>query len=221
MKPQVFIVFLRRPRKCDARRDPFWEFGSFGCTGCHRHNLLHPSRCRVRDGDRLAFVQGGPLGCRLLLVTPPVKRILHSSSEGTERVEVRWKPARKPFRYATTAPLLAGDAVQGATQFPRLTKAISNAARPSLESKLASCFRARATALEDGVAEEVLAGFNRALNNSPPEAFIKRYTDALPWFDPEVIPTDRRQVYKSLLEEVSGTLKSTQHCGKRRHAPCR
>lgn len=221
MKPQVFIVFLRRPRKGDARGDPFWEFGSFGCTGCHQHNLLHPARCRVRDGDRLAFVQGGPLGCRLLLVTPPVKRVLHSSREGTGRVEIQWKPAQKPFRYGTSAPLLAGDVVQGATQFPRLTKAVSKAARPSLEAKLASCFRARATALEDGVAEEVLTGFNRALKSSPPEAFIKRYTDALPWFDPEAIPADRRQVYKSLLKEVSGASKSTQPCRKPRHAACR
>ena len=37
-QPPVFIVHLRRPKKNDPeemRSDPFWEFGSFGCTGCH------------------------------------------------------------------------------------------------------------------------------------------------------------------------------------------
>jgi hypothetical protein len=61
---------LRRPGKNDRRTDPFWEFGSFGCTGCHEKNLLHPMNCQIRNGDRLAFVQGGKCGLRLLLVTP-------------------------------------------------------------------------------------------------------------------------------------------------------
>lgn len=221
MKPQVFIVFLRRPHKGDSRRDPFWEFGSFGCTGCHRHNLLHPSRCRIQDRDRLAFVQGGPMGCRLLLVTPPVKRVLHSPGEGEGIMEIRWKPAQKPFRYGEAAPLLAGDVPQGTFRFPKLTKAISNAARSTLAAKFASCFRARTTALEDDVAEEILTEFDRAQRSAPPEAFISRYTDALPWFDPEAIPADRRQVYKGLLKELSGTLRSTQQCGKPHHAACR
>jgi hypothetical protein len=45
MSNQVFVVMLRRPRKNDRRSDPFWEFGSFGCTGCHGKNLLHPKNC--------------------------------------------------------------------------------------------------------------------------------------------------------------------------------
>jgi hypothetical protein len=68
---------LRRPRKDDPRTDPFWEFGSFGCTGCHGNNLLHPKNCQIRNGDRLAFVQGGNLA-PLPLVTPPVERFDHA-----------------------------------------------------------------------------------------------------------------------------------------------
>ena len=40
---KVILVHLRRPRsRSDKRDDPFWEFGSFGITGCHARNLLHP-----------------------------------------------------------------------------------------------------------------------------------------------------------------------------------
>jgi hypothetical protein len=53
---------LRRPRKNDRRTDPFWELGSFGCSGCHGKNLLHPKNCQISNGDRLAFVQGGKGG---------------------------------------------------------------------------------------------------------------------------------------------------------------
>ena len=88
MSTQVFIVMLRRPLKNDRRSDPFWEFGSFGCTGCHGKNLLHPKNCQIRNGDRLAFVQGGKSGLRLLLVTPPVQCIKYPIA----RIEVRWAP---------------------------------------------------------------------------------------------------------------------------------
>jgi hypothetical protein len=40
---RVIIVMLRQPRLDDPnemRTDPLWEFGSFGCTGCHRKSLM-------------------------------------------------------------------------------------------------------------------------------------------------------------------------------------
>lgn len=39
---KIFIVHLRQPsNNADEKRsDPFWEFGSFGLTGCHCKNLL-------------------------------------------------------------------------------------------------------------------------------------------------------------------------------------
>ena len=42
----VIIVLLRRPRRdaAERRTDPMYEFGSFGCTGCHRGNLMNPDR---------------------------------------------------------------------------------------------------------------------------------------------------------------------------------
>src|SRR5436309_13484083 len=99
MSDRMFMVMLRRPRKNDPRTDPFWEFGSFGCTGCHRRNLLHPRNCQIATGDRLAFVQGGNLGWRLLLITPPVNRVDHSGPRSTRCIELRWPSDRLPFRY--------------------------------------------------------------------------------------------------------------------------
>ncbi len=69
----VYFVHLRRPRNLnDQRADPFYEYGSFGCTGCHSKNLLHPRHAEKLNGARLAFVQGGNLGSRLVFLTPPI-----------------------------------------------------------------------------------------------------------------------------------------------------
>ena len=49
----VVIVCLRQPIKDnpdEKRSDPFWEFGSFGCTGCHSTNLMNP-----RNANKLAW----------------------------------------------------------------------------------------------------------------------------------------------------------------------
>jgi hypothetical protein len=214
MKPQVFIVFLRQLRKGDARNDPFWEFGSFGCTGCHTHNLLNPSTCRIRKGDRLAFVQGGALGCRLLLVTPPVRRVLHHDPGGG-CLEIRWRPSAKPFRYGEQAPLIAGNVPHGSAEFPKLIQAIAVAARTTWAAKLASRFRARATALEEDLAEEVLTRFERARRRASQGAFIRRYADALPTYDQAAVSGNRRQLYRALLRKLSDTGEQTvSKCGK-------
>jgi hypothetical protein len=65
---RVIVVHLRQPKRGDpgeSRSDPFYEFGSFGCTKCHSRNLMHPRRAHELDGARFAFAQGGRLGFRL------------------------------------------------------------------------------------------------------------------------------------------------------------
>lgn len=112
---RVVVVHLRRPNRDDPREmrsDPFWEFGSFGCTGCHRRNLMNPRRIHELEGTRLAFAQGGPKGFRLVLLTPPVEVVRHR-----DRCELRWEPARMPFRY-DSAPLLVD--AEGKSDFPSL-----------------------------------------------------------------------------------------------------
>jgi hypothetical protein len=63
-EPKVYIVHLRRPKSArvepnERRDDPFWEFGSFGCTRCHSDNLMHPKHAKELDEARLAFVKAG------------------------------------------------------------------------------------------------------------------------------------------------------------------
>lgn len=99
MSSRVFIGMLRRPRKQDARSGPFLEFGSFHRTGCHAKNLLHPRNCKNRGGDRLAFVQGRHLGSRWLLLTPPLAGMDHPGDGSLGRIELRWNPKVRPFRY--------------------------------------------------------------------------------------------------------------------------
>src|SRR5205814_8322552 len=58
-------------------RSPLWEFGSFGCTGCHNRNLMNPNRLTELSGARLAFAQNGDLGIKLVHLTPPVSVVHH------------------------------------------------------------------------------------------------------------------------------------------------
>jgi hypothetical protein len=104
---RVVVVVLRPPRGKSAdpnemRTDPLWEFGSFGCTGCHRRNLMNPSKLAELNGARLAFAQNGPLGFKLIHLTPPV-RILHHGSFG----EASWSPAKMPLSYASAPTLVS------------------------------------------------------------------------------------------------------------------
>jgi len=101
---RVVLVHLRQPDRSnpkEKRSDPFWEFGSFGCTGCHSHNLMHLARSEALDGARLGFAQGGDGGFKLVVLTPPVTVFRHKN-----HCEVRWERSQEmPFRYCR-APLL-------------------------------------------------------------------------------------------------------------------
>jgi hypothetical protein len=92
---RVVIVLLRRPKPrsvnpSEKRSDPFWEFGSFGVTGCHAKNLMSSRSAERLNGVRLAFAQGGTQGTRLVCLTcltPPVNFV----DQGL-RIEARWAP---------------------------------------------------------------------------------------------------------------------------------
>src|SRR5438552_2689740 len=113
MPERVVVVHLRRPVRSDPeemRSDPFWEFGSFGLTGCHSKNLMNPEKLSELNGVRLAFAQGGELGMRFVYLSPRVKTTRHAGL-----CEATWKPTKMPFRYPE-APLLIGN--DGQTRFP-------------------------------------------------------------------------------------------------------
>jgi len=66
--PSVIIVLLRQPRSDskEKRSDPYWEFGSFGATGCHNRSVMNPKRIEELNGRQFAFAQGGDKGFRLV-----------------------------------------------------------------------------------------------------------------------------------------------------------
>src|SRR5215216_2385572 len=125
-KARVILVMLRRPRLGDPnemRTDPLWEFGSFGCTGCHRANLMHRAKLAELNGARFGFAQNGPVGIKLVHLTPPV-RMLHHGSFG----EAKWSPAKMPLTYAS-APTLVNNF--GYSDFPKLLGVLSGVHRSS------------------------------------------------------------------------------------------
>jgi hypothetical protein len=202
MSGRLFIVMLRRPQKDDPRTDPFWEFGSFGCTGCHARNLLHPKNCQIGNGDRLAFVQGGKIGSRLLLVTPPVERFDHPGGNPKGRVELRWDLSRKPFRYDCAPSLFESPAPGSPRLFPRMADSLTQTNRSTIDAKLASRFRARTSPLEPELACELDEGFTAAVKKAKESDFITCYEEALPWCDCPSSASERRRNYQQRLREL-------------------
>jgi hypothetical protein len=152
--PRVVLVHLRRPRSSsDPRSDPFWEFGSFGLTGCHSKNLMHPKNAARLDGVRLAFAQGGSSGMKLVYLTERV-RIVQYARGKRQRLEATWRPIERPFKYET-APLLIANS--GLTQFPRMKEFIRNGARKSWVARFSSKFRSRGLPLKQTLALEVVS----------------------------------------------------------------
>jgi hypothetical protein len=194
-RAKVFLVHLRRPRNHagERRDDPYYEFGSFGCTGCHSRNLMHPRHADELEGARLGFVQGGHLGTRLVYLSPPIKVV-----RWKDRCEARWRPHAKPFRYAF-APILAsnrrrGD-FHGVERFARATR------RTSIEGGLSSRFRNRTKALDEKLAAEVVQVYERLRSRAGRSSFAKTYDLALP-FPPPDVDRQRRRTYLRRLREL-------------------
>jgi hypothetical protein len=150
----VYLVYLRRPGSLDDRRnDPFWEFGSFGKTGCHDKNLLHPRNSRIKDGDQLAFLQGGDAEIRVVGLTPPLK------VAGTEaRIELMWNKAYRPLPFPL-APLLINN--QRESVFPAVYSALKldETNRPTFCGRAASRLRSRSTEVSHELAQEIILWF--------------------------------------------------------------
>jgi len=203
VEPSIYVVLLRRPELYDPREDPFWEFGSFGCTGCHARNLLSPNSSGLRDGDRLAFAQGGDRGTRLVLLTPPVRVAKHRDA-----LEIMWDASVSPFRYSA-APVFAGNEVK--SDFPAIRRYVAACKRPTDESKFASKFRGRTMALEPELAAELTKVFNRLRSHAGADSLAKTYTQTMPWFLDEP-DRHRWRTYQQLRKEIGA------HVGARRCA---
>lgn len=186
-KGKVFVVMLRRPRKNDPRdmrSDPFWEFGSFGVTGCHSKNLLHPKNIKNLENNRLAFFQGSKESIKLLLITPTVKIEEYSCG-----CEVLWKNIRLPFCFGS-APIVINNS--GYTDFPKIKEMISVINRNTWMGRVASAFRSRKKELSDDVAEELLNNYFKFVDLLP---VSNDYLRILP-YRPGCVDKERRKTYE-------------------------
>jgi len=192
---KVVIVQLRQPMRSETERrdDPFYEFGSFGCTQCHSKNLMHPNRIHELDGVRVAFAQGGPLGTRLILLTPPIHTKSHANG-----CELQWDSSAKPFRY-DCAPLLIDN--DGETEFPPLMEVIRSVERTTWMGQFASRYRSSKTPLPENIARSFIDGYERSTRDAAASEFAQSYVETLP-FPPACVETQRRKRYESLLRKM-------------------
>lgn len=220
----VFIVCLREPgSETDYREDPYWEVGSFGCTGCHSRNLLNPTGQHVANGARFAFAQGGPVGTKLLFVTPEIK--LRSFGELTEAT---WHPPEMPFKYLEAPLLIDSD---GKTQFPQFKKFIRTSKAKPWRHKFSSKFRSRARRLDTLVATEIITVYERFRRKAARQDFAETYLDAIPaWPQWETwsknhrpwLPAQRKAAYRLKRQQIApartGCGGPSSTTGKRRRA---
>lgn len=205
----VVIVHLRRPRVAnpkERRSDPFWEFGSFGVTGCHGSNLMSPRNAGRLEGVRLAFAQGGNQGTRLVYLTAPVKIDRHTSC-----IEARWSPARMPFCY-DSAPILVSNSAKG--HFPKLAARLKPVRRSTLEGKFSSKYRAAATRLDDDLANELIKIYAEKRREAPASQIARSYVDALPWAPP-LRDGDREQTYAKALSKARESKRQDTGCSRK------
>lgn len=203
-EPKVIIVHLRRPNRSkpnEMRSDPFWEFGSFGLTGCHAHNLMNPKKASELEGVRLAFAQGGKLGTRLVYLSPPIHLIVHRN--GNKKVcEATWNLAEMPFRY-DSAPLLIDNS--GQTDFRGVKAILRGVRRESCVAKLSSKFRSHRRPLQATLARELIGTYKSLRSAARSEALAKTYVDALPYMPPKV-DHDREATYTHWKENAGRRL---------------
>jgi len=196
-KKRVILVHLRQPNRSDPeekRSDPFWEFGSFGCTGCHRHNLMHLKHAEALDGVRLGFAQGGNAGFKMVLLTPPITVVKHKN-----RCEVRWERTQEmPFRYSC-GPLLIDN--KGRTDFPSVKRMLRSVNRSTWMGKFSSKFRSMSTPLPASAAETVIKKYSRLLGGACQKDFAETYDEVLP-YAPRTVDNCRKRTYNQLLKAV-------------------
>jgi hypothetical protein len=207
--PKVILVHLRRPVRSDpdeSRADPFYEFGSFGCTRCHARNLMNPKRAHELAGARFAFAQGGQLGFRLVFRSAPVVAVNHA-----DRCEVTWRPVRMPFCY-DAAPLLID--VDGRSDFPSLKALLTDVDRTTWPACFSSRFRTRRVPMPRTTARELIRIYDKKYKAVPRSALARSYVDALPY------PPNNPDLTRSARRARLQALRHAANNGAAR-APCR
>ncbi len=146
--------------------------GSFGTTGCHDTNLLHPTKCRIGMQDRLCFVQPGSQSQRIVLTTPPVR------VQRGGRIVVRWEPM-PPLKYEEGLPFDAE---------------LARCFNPLVESNVASIgSRLRSWSHPAINPEQVLVNYDEWLTERAgrPRAFATRDRDTIDPLDHRHMPPEK------------------------------
>jgi hypothetical protein len=193
---RVILVMLRQPRRKDPnemRSDPFWEFGSFGCTGCHCANLMNPRKLSELEGVRLGFAQGGYLGIKLVLLTPPISTQNHGHI-----CEAKWHPHERPLTYVS-APTLVSNPKH--SDVPLLMKMLRGVQRRSIVAKFASKFRSCRTPLPPEIGKQVVEVYKRWRTDMNLASIACSYVDALP-YPPPCVDENRKATYCKLLRRA-------------------
>jgi hypothetical protein len=186
-------------RPDEMRSDPFWEFGSFGLTGCHQRNLMHPGKAEELNGARLAFVQGGRDGFKLVYLTSPVRAVAYG-----DRTETRWEPRQMPFRYDAAPVVIAPD---GKSDIDGVVELVSSVHRNGWMGKFASKFRSRRQPLPDAIAAAFIRCYDASRKRSlvKPHSVAQSYEQALP-VNPPCVDRNRRRTYRRLLAQAPSTI---------------
>jgi hypothetical protein len=203
---KIVVVHLRRPGANDPRNDPFWEFGSFGITGCHIDNLLNPKKVHELEGMRLAFAQGGRNGFKLVFLTPGISIVKHKTCS-----EARWQPVAMPLKY-DEAPLLVAN---NGRMMRGMREALQGVDRSTLESRFSSRFRSRRSPLNGDfpdLAREIATEFDLRYEQAKKNGYLaKTYDEALPWRI-KAPDRQRQETYQRKLDEAGGVLAQSK-CG--------
>ena len=173
------------------RIDPFWETGSFGLTGCHKCNLLHPkNRLQLKDSD-IGFVQGGPDGMKLVHLVN-----LYDAKDFSDRLELNWDPSVSdmPFTYSNGITLINNN---GESDIKGFKQSLQNVNRNTWIARFASAFRSRSAPLDKELARSVRQTFRRFSRRKRANSYV----DAMP-FPPPKTDNNRRKTQKQLRKKL-------------------
>jgi len=99
----IYTIYLRRPsEKNDPRRDPLYNKGCFGSTGCHSKDLLRPENEEMfkKGSDRLCFMQGGSGNTKIVFITPPLTHVVKLKDRLIIKWDSRWSEKdQRPLKY--------------------------------------------------------------------------------------------------------------------------
>jgi hypothetical protein len=158
--------------------------------------FLHPRHAPELKGSRLAFVQGGPDGSRLVLLTSPITVKVWASN-----CESRWTPCEMPFKYSE-APLIIDNL--GNSDFPLIAKFACKTRCPTFESGLSSRLRSRSTPLPPDLARHVVSVYERHRKRKGRSAIARIYHEALPYVTK--IDRNRRDTRRRLIRKLAAEI---------------